>query len=202
MRGSKFLIIFVCTTWMLASGQLAPKAWDGWTTSDGISWWQGPNPDRVGGCIGNCGKDCGNVLNPCVPFFPDTGYWTAEYLWGPQFRSHHRLEQRVLRRVSAAVVRRRTEWMLRLLLRVSLRPVRGGAAIHLSRCLQQLLLRPRPCLSSQEEGLRRRVPRVPSRYSASVHWRALSNLVARRSKSSLGEKNGSRHVTGYGYGPC
>ena len=70
--------LFVGDAW------LSP-AWADWTTPDGITWWSNPSPSKVGKCIGNCGKDCSNSLNPCTSKFPDTGYWTSEYIWGPNF---------------------------------------------------------------------------------------------------------------------
>ena len=73
----------LCALCLLVADATVSPAWAGWTTPDGITWWKGPSASKVGKCIGNCGKDCSNSLNPCTKKFPDTGYWTAEYIWGP-----------------------------------------------------------------------------------------------------------------------
>ncbi len=87
-------------------------AWADWTTPDGITWWSNPNPSKVGKCIGNCGKDCSNSLNPCTSKFPDTGYWTSRVHLGSQLRPIDRFEQRVLRRVAATMDGGRREYLL------------------------------------------------------------------------------------------
>ena len=76
---------FMCLACLLVCDAFSSEALAGWTTADGITWHAYPSSSKVGKCIGNCGKDCSNSLNPCKAKFPDTGYWSSEYLWGPNF---------------------------------------------------------------------------------------------------------------------
>ena len=85
MRGARPLLALMFLACWLVCDELVPVASANWTTSDGITWWEGPSSNKVNKCLGNCGADCSNSLNPCKGTFPDTGYWTAEYIWGPNF---------------------------------------------------------------------------------------------------------------------
>ena len=85
MRGTRVLMVLMGTVWLIAGGPLVTGASAGWTTADGIRWQESPSPSKVGKCIGNCGADCSNSLNPCKGSFRDTGYWSSEYIWGPNF---------------------------------------------------------------------------------------------------------------------
>lgn len=72
-----------CIALMLLTG-VAADARAQWV-QEGVYWWYYPKTaDMPGQCLGHCGKGCSNSLNPCSP----KGYWTMEFMWGPNFVRH------------------------------------------------------------------------------------------------------------------
>jgi hypothetical protein len=150
--------------------------------------------------MGNCGKDCSNSLNPCKRSFPDTGYWTSEYIWGPNF----------VRRVNSSNVcceEFQPQWFdegqnacygyyyeyhydeYEAALRFTYHGVYSNfCSDHDHACRSPLKVYGLVYCIFPLDGVRA---------CSGAHYQTWSH-----EEYATGYKNGSRHVTGWGYGPC